>query len=180
MLTGITGFIALGYLAGLVVGAATIADMAALPRGAWRSTGRRRRNSEYLVVASWFILGWGAVLAGIIWFAGNARTQVRISHFDHSDSDRDDLDQSDFDEDEFDQDDFLEGDWVESKTLEARKPPREVAFAHTSAEPLEPKVRTQIDLVGEARMATPRVEGDVELDLEEVSEIDITEVHTAE
>ena len=85
MLTGITGFIALGYLAGLVVGAATIADMAALPRSAWRNTGRRRRNSEFLVVASWFILGWGAVLVAIIWFAGNARTQVRISFFDHSD-----------------------------------------------------------------------------------------------
>ena len=78
MFRGIAGFIALGYVVGLIVSAATIADMAASPRSAWRNTGRRRRNSEAVVVVSWFILGWGAVLAGIIWFAGNARTQVRL------------------------------------------------------------------------------------------------------
>ncbi len=71
------GFIALGYCVGLIVGAATIADMAGSSRSAWRNTGRRRRNAEASVVIAWLILGWGAVLAGIIWFAGNARTQVR-------------------------------------------------------------------------------------------------------
>lgn len=91
VLRGITGFIILGYVAGLVVGGATIADMAASPRSAWRNTGRRRRNSEAIVVVSWFILGWGAVLAGIIWFAGNARTQVRLAYLDRQDSEHHDL-----------------------------------------------------------------------------------------
>ena len=128
VLTGIAGFIALGYVAGLVVGAATIADMAASPRSAWRNTGRRRRNSEAIVVVSWFILGWGAVLAGIIWFAGNARTQVRLAYFDRQDSEHHDL---------------VAVELEEGLILKAPQTPRRVEFAET------PAPRSQDDVAGD-------------------------------
>lgn len=118
MLTGVAGFIALGYIAGLIVAAATIADMAASPRSAWRNTGRRRRNSEAIVVVSWFILGWGAVLAGIIWFAGNARTQVRLAYFDRKDSEQHDL---------------VAAELAEGSTRGAPQLAREVEFVETPA-----------------------------------------------
>ncbi len=162
VLTGITGFIALGYVAGLVVGAATIADMAASPRSAWRNTGRRRRNSEAMVVASWFILGWGAVLAGIFWFAGNARTQVRISYFDRQDSEQQDFDQLDLGAAELE----------ETPTLKAPQLARRMEFVQTAADPKEPNVATRIDLVEEPKMTAPSSES--------VAEIDISEAYSTE
>lgn len=162
VLTGITGFIILGYVAGLVVGAATIADMAAAPRSAWRNTGRRRRNAEAMVVASWFILGWGAVLAGIIWFAGNARTQVRISYFDRHDSEQHYLDQ----------DLLVANESAQVARLDAPQPARRVEFVQTAPLPLDPEVATLIDLVDEPETAEPVAESKME--------IDITEVHSAE
>ena len=128
MLTGIAGFIALGYVVGLVVLAATIADMATSPRSAWRNTGRRRRNSEAIVVVSWFILGWGAVLAGIIWFAGNARTQVRLAYVDRQDSEHHDL---------------VAVELEEGLILKAPQTPRRVEFAET------PAPRSQDDVAGD-------------------------------
>jgi hypothetical protein len=128
VLTGVAGFIALGYVVGLIVLAATIADMAASPRSAWRNTGRRRRNSEAVVVVSWFILGWGAVLAGIIWFAGNARTQVRLAYFDRQDSE---------------QQDSVAAELEEGARLKARQTPRGVEFVET------PAPRSQDDVVGD-------------------------------
>lgn len=133
MLTGVAGFIALGYIAGLIVAAATIADMAASPRSAWRNTGRRRRNSEAIVVVSWFILGWGAVLAGIIWFAGNARTQVRIAYFDRQDSEQQDSEQQD----------SVAAELEEGARLKAPQTPRRVEFVET------PAARSQDDVVGD-------------------------------
>ncbi len=128
MLTGIAGFIALGYVVGLIVSAATIADMAASPRSAWRNTGRRRRNSEAIVVVSWFILGWGAVLAGIIWFAGNARTQVRLAYFDRQDSEHHDL---------------VAAELEEGAILKDLETPRRVEFVET------PAPKSQDDVVGD-------------------------------
>lgn len=128
MLTGIAGFIALGYVVGLIVLAATIADMATSPRSAWRNTGRRRRNSEAIVVVSWFILGWGAVLAGIIWFAGNARTQVRLAYVDRQDSEHHDL---------------VAVELEEGLILKAPQTPRRVEFAET------PAPRSQDDVAGD-------------------------------
>ena len=162
MLTGITGFIALGYVAGLVVGAATIADMAASPRSAWRNTGRRRRNSEAMVVVSWFILGWGAVLAGIFWFAGNARTQVRISYFDRQDSEQQD----------FEQHDLVAAELAEAASLSAPQPAHRMEFVQTASPSQETEVERRIDLVDEPETAEPVVEIKME--------IDITEVHSAE
>ena len=133
MLTGIAGFIALGYVVGLIVAAATIADMAASPRSAWRNTGRRRRNSEIIVVVSWFILGWGAVLAGIIWFAGNARTQVRLAYFDRHDSEQQDSEQQD----------SVAAELEEGARLKAPQTPRRVEFVET------PAPRSQDDVVGD-------------------------------
>lgn len=129
MLTGIAGFISLGYVVGLIVLAATIADMAASPRSAWRNTGRRRRNSEAIVVISWFILGWGAVLAGIIWFAGNARTQVRIAYFDRQDSEQHDSEQQDL---------------VAGARLKAPQTPRRVEFVETPAPRSQGDVRADL------------------------------------
>ncbi len=123
MLTGIAGFIALGYVVGLIVSAATIADMAASPRSAWRITGRRRRNSEAIVVVSWFILGWGAVLAGIIWFAGNARTQVRLAYFDRQDSEHQDSEHHD----------LVAAELEEGAILKDLETPRRVEFVETPA-----------------------------------------------
>ena len=154
MLTGVAGFIALGYIAGLIVAAATIADMAASPRSAWRNTGRRRRNSEAIVVVSWFILGWGAVLAGIIWFAGNARTQVRLAYFDRQDSEQQDSEQHDSE-----QHDSVAAELEEGARLKAPQTPRRVEFVET------PAPRSQDDVVG---------------DLGEVVEIDITEAYISE
>jgi len=128
VLTGIAGFIALGYVVGLIVLAATIADMATSPRSAWRNTGRRRRNSEAIVVVSWFILGWGAVLAGIIWFAGNARTQVRLAYVDRQDSEHHDL---------------VAVELEEGLILKAPQTPRRVEFAET------PAPRSQDDVAGD-------------------------------
>lgn len=139
MFRGIAGFIALGYVVGLIVLAATIADMAASPRSAWRNTGRRRRNSETIVVVSWFILGWGAVLAGVIWFAGNARTQVRLAYFDRQDSEHHDL---------------VAAELEEGSTLKAPQTPRRVEFAET------PAPRSQDDVVGDPA-------GVVEIDITE-------------
>ena len=154
MLTGVAGFIALGYIAGLIVAAATIADMAASPRSAWRNTGRRRRNSEAIVVVSWFILGWGAVLAGIIWFAGNARTQVRIAYFDRHDSEQHDSEHQDSEHH-----DLVAAELEEGAILKDLQTPRRVEFVET------PATRSQDDVVG---------------DLAEVVEIDITEAHISE
>ena len=128
MLRGVAGFIALGYIAGLIVATATIADMAASPRSAWRNTGRRRRNSEAIVLVSWFIRGWGAVLAGIIWFAGNARTQVRIAYFDRQDSEQHDL---------------VAAELEEGARLKAPQTPRRVEFVET------PAPRSQDDVLGD-------------------------------
>ncbi len=144
MLTGVAGFIALGYIAGLIVAAATIADMAASPRSAWRNTGRRRRNSEAIVVVSWFILGWGAVLAGIIWFAGNARTQVRLAYFDRQDSEQQDSEQQD----------SVAAELEEGARLKARQTPRGVECVET------PAPRSQDDVVGDPA-------GVVEIDITE-------------
>lgn len=80
---GVGGFILLGYLVGFPVAAFTIFDMRTLSRGAWRTTGRRRRNWETIVALSWLVLGWGAVLAAIVWFAGDARNQIRQARLDH-------------------------------------------------------------------------------------------------
>ncbi|MEN9594957.1 MAG: hypothetical protein RLY23_1440 [Actinomycetota bacterium] len=133
MLTGIAGFIALGYVVGLIVSAATIADMAASPRSAWRNTGRRRRNSEAVVVVSWFILGWGAVLAGIIWFAGNARTQVRLAYFDRQDSEQQDSEHHD----------LVAAELEEGAILKDLQTPRRVEFVET------PAPKSQDDVVGD-------------------------------
>ncbi len=133
MLTGIAGFIALGYVVGLIVLAATIADMAASPRSAWRNTGRRRRNSEAIVVVSWFILGWGAVLAGIIWFAGNARTQVRLAYFDRQDSEHQDSEHHD----------LVAAELEEGAILKDLQTPRRVEFVET------PAPKSQDDVVGD-------------------------------
>ncbi len=133
MLTGVAGFIALGYIAGLIVAAATIADMAASPRSAWRNTGRRRRNSEAIVVVSWFILGWGAVLAGIIWFAGNARTQVRLAYFDRQDSEHQDSEHHD----------LVAAELEEGAILKDLETPRRVEFVET------PAPKSQDDVVGD-------------------------------
>jgi hypothetical protein len=133
VLTGIAGFIALGYVVGLIVLAATIADMAASPRSAWRNTGRRRRNSETIVVVSWFILGWGAVLAGIIWFAGNARTQVRLAYFDRQDSEHQDSEHHD----------LVAAELEEGAILKDLQTPRRVEFVET------PAPRSQDDVVGD-------------------------------
>jgi hypothetical protein len=80
---GVGGFILLGYLVGLPVAAFTLFDMRTLPKGAWRTTGRRRRTWESIVAVSWIALGWGAVLASIVWFAGEARNQIRQARMDH-------------------------------------------------------------------------------------------------
>jgi len=133
VLTGIAGFIALGYVVGLIVSAATIADMAASPRSAWRNTGRRRRNSEAVVVVSWFILGWGAVLAGIIWFAGNARTQVRLAYFDRQDSEHQDSEHHD----------LVAAELEEGAILKDLQTPRRVEFVET------PAPKSQDDVVGD-------------------------------
>ena len=82
-MVGVSGFILLGYLVGLPVAAFTIFDMRTLSRGAWRTTGRRRRTWETIAALSWLVLGWGAVLVAIIWFAGDARNQVRQARADH-------------------------------------------------------------------------------------------------
>jgi hypothetical protein len=80
---GVGGFIVLGYLVGLPVAVFTLLDMYSLPKGAWRITGRRRRTWLSIGAASWLVLGWGAVLASIVWFAGDARNQVRLARMDH-------------------------------------------------------------------------------------------------
>lgn len=82
-MVGVGGFIVLGYLVGLPGAAFTLFDMRSLPKGAWRTTGRRRRTWETIVALSWLVLGWGAVLASIVWFAGEARSQIRQARMDH-------------------------------------------------------------------------------------------------
>lgn len=82
VVVGVGGFILLGYLVGLPVAVFTLFDMASLPKGAWRTTGRRRRTWESIVALSWLALGWGAVLASIVWFAGEARNQIRQARMD--------------------------------------------------------------------------------------------------
>ncbi len=79
-------------------------------------------------MVSWFILGWGAVLAGIIWFAGNARTQVRLAYFDRQDSE---------------QQDSVAAELEEGARLKARQTPRGVEFVET------PAPRSQDDVVGD-------------------------------
>ncbi len=167
MPTGLTSFIVLGYLSGLIVGVVTIGDMAASPRSAWRNTGRRRRNSEAMVVVSWFILGWGAVLAGIFWFAGNARTQVRISYFDRQDSEQRYSEQQDFE-----QHDLVADELPEAASLSAPQPARRVEFVQTASPSQETEVERRIDLVDQPERAQPGVESKME--------IDITEVYSAE
>jgi len=107
--------------------------MAASPRSAWRNTGRRRRNSEAVVVVSWFILGWGAVLAGIIWFAGNARTQVRLAYFDRQDSEHQDSEHHD----------LVAAELEEGAILKDLQTPRRVEFVET------PAPKSQDDVVGD-------------------------------
>jgi hypothetical protein len=80
---GVGGFILLGYLIGFLVAGVTLFDMHSSPKGAWRTTGRRRRTWETIVGLSWLVLGWGAVLAAIVWFAGEARNQIRQAAIDH-------------------------------------------------------------------------------------------------
>ena len=80
---GVGGFILLGLIVGLPVAFVTVLDMRMASKGAWRSTGRRRRTWEAAVALSWLVLGWGAVLAAIVWFAGDARNQVRLAASDH-------------------------------------------------------------------------------------------------
>jgi len=82
-MVGVGGFIVLGYLVGFLVAGATLFDMHSFPKGAWRTTGRRRRTWESVVALSWVALGWGAVLAAIVWFAGEARNQIRQARLDH-------------------------------------------------------------------------------------------------
>jgi len=82
-MVGVGGFIMLGYLVGFLVAGATLFDMHSFPKGAWRTTGRRRRTWESVVALSWVALGWGAVLAAIVWFAGEARNQIRQARLDH-------------------------------------------------------------------------------------------------
>lgn len=108
MFKGIAGFIAIGYICGLIVGVATIADMTGASRSAWRHTGLRRRSSVTVVIIAWFILGWGAVLAGIVWFAGSTRTRVWNSYFDRADSNRNHSEQESDAEPEPRQMDFVE------------------------------------------------------------------------
>ena len=146
MLTGITGFILLGYIAGLVVGAVTITDMAASPRSAWRNTGRRRRKFEAAVIASWFIFGWGAVLAGIIWFAGNARSQIRISYFGHQDTDQIES--------------FVSWAEIEEDPI-IPQAPRRIDFARTPEKPMATETLEEIDLVD------PPTIGKAEIDISE-------------
>jgi len=107
--------------------------MAASPRSAWRNTGRRRRNSEAVVVVSWFMLGWGAVLAGIIWFAGNARTQVRLAYFDRQDSEHQDSEHHD----------LVAAELEEGAILKDLQTPRRVEFVET------PAPKSQDDVVGD-------------------------------
>ena len=82
-MVGVGGFIVLGYVVGLPVVFLTVLDMRMASKGAWRTTGRRRRTWETAVGLSWLVLGWGAVLAAIVWFAGDARNQVRLAANDH-------------------------------------------------------------------------------------------------
>jgi hypothetical protein len=133
--------------------------MAASPRSAWRNTGRRRRNSEAIVVVSWFILGWGAVLAGIIWFAGNARTQVRLAYFDRQDSEQQDSEQQDSEQQDSAHHDLVAAELEEGAILKAPETPRRVEFVETPA---------------------PRSQDEVVDDLAEVVEIDITEAHISD
>jgi hypothetical protein len=77
VVVGVGGFIVLGYVVGFLVAAGTLFDMGSYSRSTWRTTGRRRRTWELCVVLGWVALGWGAVLVSIVWFAGEARNQVR-------------------------------------------------------------------------------------------------------
>jgi hypothetical protein len=80
--TGLLGFVLLGYAVGLVVGGAAFLDVLRYPRSAWRRAGRRRRSAQARIFLGWLVLGWGGVLVGVLWFTGDARRLVRLADGD--------------------------------------------------------------------------------------------------
>lgn len=80
--TGILGFVLLGYALGLIVGAAALLDVMRYPRSAWRHAGRRRRSAQARCFLGWLVLGWGGVLVGVLWFTGDTRRLVRLADGD--------------------------------------------------------------------------------------------------
>ncbi len=76
-MTGILGFIILGYCLGILTAMVALVEISSLSRRAWRHTGRRRRSWQIALGLSWIAFGWGGVIATVVWFAGDARSQVR-------------------------------------------------------------------------------------------------------
>lgn len=81
-MTGIVGFVLLGYAVGLVVGGAAYLEVLRYPRSAWRHAGRRRRSAQARIFLGWLVLGWGGVLVGVLWFTGDTRRLVRLADGD--------------------------------------------------------------------------------------------------
>lgn len=76
-MTGILGFIILGYFVGILAAMVALGEISSLSRRAWRHSGRRRRSWQISLCLSWIVFGWGGVIATVVWFAGDARSQVR-------------------------------------------------------------------------------------------------------
>jgi hypothetical protein len=76
-MTGILGFIILGYFLGILAAMVALGEISSLSRRAWRHSGRRRRSWQISLGLSWIVFGWGGVIATVVWFAGDARSQVR-------------------------------------------------------------------------------------------------------
>ncbi len=76
-MTGILGFIILGYFLGVLAAMVALGEISSLSRRAWRHSGRRRRSWQIALGLSWIVFGWGGVIATVVWFAGDARSQVR-------------------------------------------------------------------------------------------------------
>lgn len=76
-MTGILGFIILGYFLGILAAMIALGEISSLSRRAWRHSGRRRRSWQISLGLSWIVFGWGGVIATVVWFAGDARSQVR-------------------------------------------------------------------------------------------------------
>ena len=76
-MNGVLGFIVLGYCLGILAVMVALVEISSLSTRAWRHTGRRRRSWQIALGLSWIAFGWGGVMATVVWFAGDARTQVR-------------------------------------------------------------------------------------------------------
>ena len=76
-MTGVLGFIILGYCLGILAAMVALVEISSLSKRAWRHTGRRRRSWQIALGLSWIAFGWGGVIATVVWFAGDARSQVR-------------------------------------------------------------------------------------------------------